>query len=88
MVEPATYLGVPGNMGSERLTFGGDPINYRALHALRVVSPRITGAFLNLLKRSNDDELKYTNTYQFRYGHYLFLGRGHDVTLEIWYHLQ
>ena len=74
-------------MGSEHLTFGGDPINYRALHALRVVSPRITGAFLNLLKRSKGNELKYTGTYQFHYGHYTLLVQGHEAVFEIWYHL-
>ena len=88
VMESSTYLDIPWNMGSECLTFGSDPINYRALHALCVVGPRITGTFLNLPKRSNDEELKYTGTYQLRYGHHILLGRRHETVFKIWYHLQ
>ena len=86
-MESPIYLDVPGNMGSEGLTFGSNPIDYSALHAFRVISPRTTGALLDLLKRSNDDKLKYTGTYQFRYGHHALFGRGHEVIFKIWHHL-
>ena len=87
-MESPTYLDIPGDMGSKCLTFGSDPVNYRGLHAFCVVCPRITSTFLNLLKRSNGEELKYTDTYQLRYSHHILLGQRHEATFNIWYHLQ
>lgn len=73
MMESSTYLDIPRNVGSECLALGSNPINYSGLHAFCVISPRTACAFLNLLKWSNDDELKYTSTHQLRYGHYILL---------------
>ena len=87
-MKSSTYLDIPGNMRSECLTFGGDPIDYRSLHTLCVVSPRATGTFLDLLKRSNSDGFKYKDTYQLHYGHHILLGRGHEASFKIRYHLQ